>query len=111
MRRCGAPLRLCWRGLRALVLLLAGLLLVAWLVVHWAILPRVDGMRPWLEREATKVLGVPLRIGSLKAESGGWMPALELRDVQLLDRTGPGAREALRLPRVTAVLSVQSLFV
>lgn len=111
MRRCGAPLRLCWRGLRALVLLLAGLLLVAWLVVHWAILPRVDGMRPWLEREATKVLGVPLRIGSLKAESGGWMPALELRDVQLLDRTGPGAREALRLPRVSAVLSVQSLLV
>lgn len=111
MRRCGAPLRLCWRGLRALVLLLAGLLLVAWLVLHWAILPRVDGMRPWLEREATKALGVPLRIGSLKAESGGWMPALELRDVQLFDRTGPGAREALRLPRVTAVLSWQSLLV
>lgn len=105
------PLRLCWRALRWALLLLAllwGLGVVAWSVLHWAILPHANDWRPWLEKEASKTLGLPLRIGRITVESGGWMPRMELGDVQVLDAAG---RTALRLPRVAAVLSAQSLLV
>ena len=105
------PLRLCWQALRWALLLLAllwGLGVVAWSVLHWGILPHANDWRPWLEKEASKTLGVPLRIGRITVESGGWMPRMELGDVQVLDTAG---RTALRLPRVAAVLSAQSLLV
>ena len=47
-----------------------------------------------------------MRVGHISVKSGGWMPTIELRDVVLLD---PRAREALRLPRVVAVLSARSM--
>ncbi len=105
------PLRLCWQALRWALLLLAllwGLAVVAWSVLHWGILPHANDWRPWLEKEASKTLGLPLRIGRITVESGGWMPRMELGDVQVLDAAG---RTALRLPRVAAVLSAQSLLV
>ena len=105
------PLRLCWQALRWALLLLAllwGLGVVAWSVLHWGILPHANDWRPWLEKEASKTLGVQLRIGRITVESGGWMPRMELGDVQVLD---PAGRPALRLPRVAAVLSAQSLLV
>ncbi|MFT7722675.1 MAG: YhdP family protein [Roseateles sp.] len=110
-RAAGRPLRLCWVALRWALLLLALLWAVgaaAWGVLHWVILPHADDWRPWLEREASKTLGVELRIGRLRVESGGWMPRMELGDVQVLDAAG---RPGLRLPRVAAVLSAQSLVV
>jgi uncharacterized protein (TIGR02099 family) len=105
------PLRLCWHSLRWALLVLAllwALGVVAWSVLHWAILPHANDWRPWLEKEASKALGLELRIGSIRVESGGWMPRMELGDVQVLDAAG---RPALRLPRVAAVLSAQSLLV
>ena len=84
-----------------------GLVLLAWLLLHWAILPHIDKWRPALEREASKALGVPLRIGRITVTSGGWIPALALQEVRLLDGQG---RETLRLPKVTAALSARSLF-
>lgn len=110
-RAASWPLRLCWRVLRWALLALALLWAVAamaWGVLHWAILPQADEWRPWLEKEASKALGVELRIGRLTVQSSGWMPRMELGDVQVLD---PAGRPALRLPRVTAVLSAQSLVV
>ncbi|HEY0955279.1 MAG TPA: YhdP family protein [Roseateles sp.] len=110
-RAASWPLRLCWRVLRWALLALAllwAVAAVAWGVLHWAILPQADEWRPWLEKEASKALGVELRIGRLTVQSGGWMPRMELGDVQVLD---PGGRPALRLPRVAAVLSAQSLVV
>lgn len=89
-----------------LLLLAWGLLLLAWLVLHWAILPHIDEWRPLLERRATAALGVPLRIGSISVSSSGWIPAIEMRQVRLLD---PAGREALQLPRVAAALSARSL--
>jgi uncharacterized protein (TIGR02099 family) len=86
--------------------LLWALGVTAWGVLHWVILPQANEWRPWLEKEASKALGVELRIGRVVAESGGWMPRLELGDVQVLDAAG---RPALRLPRISAVLSAQSL--
>ncbi|CAM3772595.1 YhdP family protein [Roseateles saccharophilus] len=108
-RAAGWPLRLCWQALRWALLLLAllwALGVVAWSVLHWAILPHADEWRPWLEREASKTLGVELRIGRIRVESGGWMPRMELGEVRVLDAAG---RPALQLPRVAAVLSAQSL--
>ncbi len=105
------PLRLCWQALRWLLVILAlvgALVVVAWSVLHWAILPHANEWRPWLEKEASKALGVELRIGRITVESGGWMPRMELGDVQVLDAAG---RPALQLPRVAAVLSAQSLVV
>ncbi len=108
-RAAGWPLRLCWKLLRWALLILAllwALVVVAWGVLHWIILPHANDWRPWLEREASRALGIEMRIGRLNVDSGGWMPGLEFVDVRLLDTAG---RPALRLPRVTAVLSAQSL--
>ncbi|MEJ6005937.1 YhdP family protein [Paucibacter sp. AS339] len=90
----------------ALLLLAWSLVLLAWLVLHWAILPHIDEWRGSLERRASQTLGIELRIGKITVTSGGWIPALEMRDVRLLD---PQGREALRLPRVAAALSARSL--
>ncbi len=82
------------------------LLLAAWLALHWFILPHIDDWRPALEREASQVLGVQVRMGEIRLRSSGWIPALELRDLRLLDAQG---REALRLGHVATALSPKSL--
>ncbi|MDC8787217.1 YhdP family protein [Roseateles koreensis] len=108
-RWCRTPMRLALRVARwalGLTLLLWALLLAAWLVLHWAILPHIDDWRGTLERRASERLGVQLRIGQISVSSGGWIPAVEMRQVVFLD---PQGREALRLPRVAAALSARSL--
>ncbi len=90
-------------GLTAVIL---GLLVIAWLVIHWAILPHIENWRGPVEQRATAALGVPVRIGGITVTSSGWVPAFELRDVALL---GPDAQPALSLPRVVAALSPRSL--
>lgn len=82
------------------------LCLVAWLTLHWGILPRLDEWRPRIEAHASQALGAPVQIGRIEVRSSGWVPALELHEVVLRDQRG---REALRLPRVAAALSVPSL--
>jgi uncharacterized protein YhdP len=82
------------------------LLLLAWLTLYWGILPHIQQWRPEIEARASAVLGVPLRIGSIEMRSSGWVPALELRDVVLLDAR---QQPALRLPRVAAAISARSL--
>jgi len=97
------------RALRLLVgalLLVWSLLLAAWLTLYWGILPHIDEWRPRIEQMASRALGVPVRIGEIRVRAGSWVPAAELRDVVLHDSRG---REALRLPRVAAALSVPSL--
>lgn len=93
---------------------LFGLLLAAWLalVVSWGVLhgwivPRIEEYRPALERQATRALGVPVRIGSIRAETLGLVPSFELRDVALYD---PAGNVALLLPRVAAALSPRSVW-
>jgi len=77
-------------GLRALaygLLTLASIASVLWLVLQWGILPRIESWRPALEQRAGAVLGVPVRIGALRAVDGGlgWAGGLELEEVVLLD--------------------------
>ncbi|MDB5947192.1 MAG: hypothetical protein JWQ33_2218, partial [Ramlibacter sp.] len=82
-------------------------LALAWGALHGWIVPRIGELRPDLEIEAGRVLGVPVRIGSVTAQSGGLIPSFELSDVVLLDAQG---REALRLPRIVAALTPRSLW-
>ncbi len=79
-----------------------GLMLMAWLVMLWAILPRIDTWRAPIEHAATQTLGVPVQIGHIRAQSHAGMPWFEFTDVRLLDADG---REALRLPQVRSTLS------
>ena len=90
------------------LLVLAWLVLVlAWSALHGWIVPRIGELRPDLEIEAGRVLGVPVRIAKITARSEGLIPSFELTDVVLLD---PQGRPALRLPRVVAALSPRSLW-
>jgi uncharacterized protein (TIGR02099 family) len=129
MNQSQAPIAPATRTLKTLAVvtrLLLWLLLAAWSVfaltwgaLHLVIVPRIGEWRPELERWATQAVGVPVRVGAIRAESGtgghpwlpefvsGFMPSFELSNVQLLDPTG---REALRLPSVRTALSVRSLW-
>lgn len=106
------PQRLRWLALTLRVLLwlvatawvLFGL---TWFVLHGWIVPRIGEFRPRLEIEASKALGVPVRIGGITAHSQGMIPSFELRDVTLLDAQG---REALRLPVILGALSASSIW-
>ncbi len=82
-------------------------LVLAWGGLHAWIVPRVGELRPQLEAQATRALGIAVRIGSVSAYSDGLVPTFELRDVVLLDAQ---AREALRLARVVVTLSPRSLW-
>ena len=79
----------------------------SWGFLHGWIVPRIGEFRPRLEMEASKALGMPVRIGQITARSEGMIPSCELRDVVVLD---PAGREALRLPRLLAALSPSSLW-
>jgi len=100
------PLRFLWRLLLGLIFVAASLFLTLWLTLHWGILPRIEQWRPQLEAQASRALGIPVRIGGITATSHGWVPSFELRDVTLLDAQ---QRPALQLPRVAASLSPRSL--
>lgn len=91
-----------------LSLVLAGWLAfgLAWGALHWLIVPRIGEFRPQLEAHASRVLGVPVRIGAVQAHSTGLIPSFELTQVRLFDGQG---REALTLPRVLVALSPRSV--
>jgi uncharacterized protein (TIGR02099 family) len=86
------------------------LTMLAWLTLHWGILPHIAQWRAPIEARASKALGVPVRIGDITVRSDGWAlslaPSFELRNVVLLDAQ---QRPALTLPRVAASISPGSL--
>lgn len=89
------------------VLLLGWVLLLAsWGLLHGWIVPRIAEFRPVVEEHATRALGVPVRIGSITAESVGWVPSFALHDIQFQDAQG---RSALSLGLVVVALSPQSV--
>ena len=97
-------------AMRCLLWLVAGAWLLfglSWFVLHGWIVPRIGEFRPRLEAQASKALGVPVRIGQITGRSLGAIPSFELHDVTLLDAEG---REAVRLPRVLGALSPSSLW-
>lgn len=98
-----------------LVFLAWGLFVLTWAALNWWIVPRIGEWRPELERWASSVVGTPVRVGDIRADTsaGGQrflpalMPSFELRDVQLFDAQG---RVALHLPLVRTAVSVRSLW-
>ncbi len=103
-------LRLAARAARVLLWLLLSWWLVvgiSWGLLHGWIVPRISDFRPRLEAEASRALGVPVRIGQIQMRSRGLIPSFELSEVTFLDREG---RAALRLPSVLAALSPRSLW-
>lgn len=92
----------------ALCLLVAAwaALIMVWGALHVLIVPRIDSWRPWVEAQASQALGKPVRIGALAARSTGLIPALDLREVDILDGQG---RSALKLERVQVAISPRSL--
>ncbi len=77
-----------------------------WGVLHFVIVPRIDTLRPWLEEQASRSLGIGVRIGNVEAVSNGLIPSIALHGVQLIDKDG---RVALMLPTVSAAISPRSL--
>ena len=80
---------------------------LSWVALHGWIVPRIEEFRPRLELEASRALGVPVRIGRISARAPGAIPSFELHDVRLLDAQG---REAVRLPHLIGALSASSLW-
>lgn len=90
-----------------LLLAVSLLLALAWGALHGFIVPRIGELRPALEIRASRILGVPVRIGAISARSDGLIPSFTLQDVVLLDAQG---RSALTLPLVVAAVSPRSLW-
>ena len=77
------------------------------LVLRYAVLPGIAGYQAEIERELTRVVGQPVRIGSVEARWQGLNPDLVLDDVVIADRQGAAA---FSLAQVEAVLSWESLW-
>jgi uncharacterized protein YhdP len=80
---------------------------LSWFVLHGWIVPRIGEFRPRLEIEASKALGVPVRIGEITAHVPGHDPLLR---AARRHPARPQGREALRLPRVLGALSPSSIW-
>lgn len=93
-------------GMLALVVFAWVAVLLAWSALHVFIVPRVDDYRGALQQQASRVMGVRIEIGSIRAQGGWLVPWFEVTDIQLFDREG---REALHLPRVLAAISPLSV--
>lgn len=125
MNQSPAPIATATRNLRFLsvttrlllwgVLAIWGLFALSWGALHLWIVPRIGDWRPDVERWASARVGIPVSIGSLRAESvpgkrsllPAFVPVIELGDVRLFD---PRGQQALRLPQVHVALSVTSLW-
>lgn len=90
-----------------LVLALWLMLAAVWGVLHGFIVPRIGDWRPGLESLASRNLGVPVSIGSIKAFGSGVIPSFELNDVVISDSASQ--QEALRLSKVVVAVSAHSL--
>ena len=94
------------RWLLGLLLAASFVLTASWGLLHGWIVPRIEEFRPAIEIQASRLLGVPVRIGAISAQTLGLVPSFELQDVVLHDARGD---VALRLPRVMAALSPRSV--
>ena len=76
-----------------------------WGALHLLIVPRIGDLRPQLEAQASRALGVSVTMGGIVAKSTGLIPSFELTNVKLFDARG---RAALTLPRVLVAMSPKS---
>lgn len=81
---------------------LAVVLLSAWALLQFWLLPDINLYRADIMRLASREFGVPVAIGQLEGRWKGIQPQVLLRDVRLYD---PAGRPALSFGRVSATLS------
>ena len=72
------------------------------LIVRYAVMPRVDELRPRIEQIASRALKVPVTISRIEASWQGFNPYLVLSDVRV---TGTDGHAGLSLPRVEGTVS------
>ena len=71
---------------------------LVWGGLHFLIVPRIGEFRPWVEQQATRTLGITVRIGDMTAESNGRGTPGEIQNailddiVSALKRLVPEAR-------------------
>jgi hypothetical protein len=97
-------------AVRILLWLVAGawvLFGLSWIVLHGWIVPRIGEFRPRLEIEASKALGVPVRIGEITAHSQGMIPVIRVARCDPARRPGP---RSVALPRLLGALSPSSIW-
>lgn len=82
--------------------------MAAWWYLLTQIVPKIEQWRvPATQEIARHLGGSRIFIGQMKGFSQGWRPAVTMTDVRLLD---PDGHEGLRLPRLTAQLSLHTLW-
>ncbi len=103
----------CVRWLRTVLKWTLAALLIAYfafgavfLATRYWVMPNIDEIRPWLERELSRATHAQLTIGRIDAGWRGVNPRLTLRDLRL---TGQGGDARLALPQVDAELSWSSV--
>ncbi len=102
------PLKWASALLRVLLWAVGGAWLLfglSWGVLHGIIVPRIGEWRGELEAVASRAVGVPVRIGGIRAQTHGLVPSFELTQVRLLDASGGNA---LVLGQVLTSVSVAS---
>ena len=81
-------------------------MLLAWSTLNMVIVPRIGDYRELLQTQASRAMGMPVKIGSISAGGGWWVPLFDIHDLQVLDAQG---REALKLSHVQVAISPRSL--
>ena len=78
-----------WRWMSPISGILLWLCIAFWVLalglftlMHVLILPRIDAIRPSMERQVGEVLGLQVHIGTLEAHTSGIWPTLQLKDLQ-----------------------------
>ena len=84
------------------------LLALFFLTVRHAVLPNVERYRSEIVAAATQGLGMRIEVNAIRADWRGLRPHIELNDLRVYDAQN---HEALRIPSVTAVISLRSLLV
>jgi uncharacterized protein (TIGR02099 family) len=95
-----------FKGVLVLGMVLLLVAATAWGVLLTQILPRMDSWRDALSQQATRALGLSVKINGVQGWRDGIWPVLSLRDVQVFDAQG---RPGLRLAEVRARLSISTL--
>ncbi len=75
-------------------------------LLHGWVVPHMDDLRPRIETYLSEQTGHRVRIGNIAAESSGFLPSFDLKDVQILDAA---QNPALTLGRVQVSVSPLSL--
>ena len=81
-----------WRWMSPISGVLLWLCIAFWVLalglftlMHVLILPRIDAIRPAMERQVGAILGLEVHIGTLEAHTAGIWPTLQLKDLQARD--------------------------